>query len=375
MLGEAVPHFSFAAAAVLACLALYGIALLARAYLGSIEPDRARLARDLAWLEKALPLEAFREAEFDNGDVVEYYEQTTFRDYRLLELAAGSNAMHSRLAPKTPLPYDPGQLLQLLYVIAHAGSAKTVLEVGSGKGSNSVFLAALLPHVRFFAVDLVPAHVRVASLAAREAGLRNVAFFLGDACSPPAALAALEFDVIFGIESLCHMDTPAKMSGFLGPAGPRLSAGGKLVIVDGFRTAQFDRLDADVREAMKLAESGFRIRRMPSKDCWSALAARSGLRRVQDTDLTPEALAFWTRGWKAARLLTFFPGLVRAYLGGGDRRGERGESGERSKQLSRERSKKRRRRETGANFVAVLMTAYAMALGAAEYGVIAFEKD
>jgi hypothetical protein len=149
------------------------------------------------------------------------------------------------------------------------------------------------------------------------------------------------------------MDTPEKTSGFLGPAGPRLSAGGRLVIVDGFRSARVDRLDADVREAMNLAESGFRIGRMPSKGDWSALAARSGLRLLQDTDLTPEALAFWTRGWKAARLLTLFPGLVRWYLGGGDRR----------------------RRETGANFVAVLMTAYAMALGAAEYGVLAFVKD
>lgn len=335
-------------------LAILACALLAcSAHMGSLKPDRAGLARDLKWLASTMPLEPYREAEFDSADVVEYYEQTTFRDYRLLELATGSNAMHSRLEPKTALPYDPGHLRQLLYVIAHAGSAKTVLEVGSGKGSNSVFLGALLPHVRFFAVDLVPAHVRVASRAARDANLGNVAFFLGDACSPPEPLAGLEFDLIFGIESFCHLDTPAKMSGFLGPTGPRLSAGGKLVIVDGFRSGRFDELEADVREAMNLAESGFRIRRMPSKGGWSALAARSGLRLVQDVDLTPEALAFWTRGWKAARLLTLFPGLVRWYLGGGDRR----------------------RRETGANFVAVLMTAYAMALGAAEYGVLAFVKD
>jgi predicted O-methyltransferase YrrM len=334
------------------------IGLLALAYLASLRPDRAALARDLRWLEKALPLEVYREAEFDSADVVEYYEQTTFRDYRLLELATGCDAMHTELAQKTRLPYRPGQLQQLLYVIAHAGSAKTVLEVGSGKGSNSVFLAALLPHVRFFAVDLVPAHVRHASRAAREAGLDNVAFFLGDACAPPEALAALEFDLVFGIESLCHMDNPEKMSDFLGPAGPRLSAGGRLVIVDGFRTGRFDELEADVREAMNLAESGFRIGRMPSKGDWSALASGGGLRLVQDTDLTPEALEFWTRGWKAARLLTVFPGLVRWYLGGGGRSGC-----------------KRRRRETGANFVAVLMTAYAMALGAAEYGVLAFVKD
>ena len=125
------------------------------------------------------------------------------------------------------------------------------------------------------------------------------------------------------------------------------------MIVDGFRTSSFDRLDADVREAMNLAESGFRIRRMPSKEAWDALALQNGLRRVQDVDLTPEALAFWTRGWRAARLLmTLFPSLVRRYL----------------------RSADRNRRETGASFVAVLMTAYAMALGSAEYGVLTFEK-
>jgi len=334
------------------------------------KPTRALLARDLGWLEAAMPgalLKEYRELkEFGADDVVEYYTRTTFMDYRLLEFATGSNAMHSKLAPRARLPFEAGHLRQLLYVLGHTGSAcKNVLEIGSGKGGNSIFLAHLLPHVNFVAVDLVPDHVRFAAGAAGAANLTNLAFVLGDASSglpacPPAIPGAADrgFDLIFGIESLCHLDTPAKMSGFMGAAGPALRDGGKLVIVDGFRSGRFDQLHganaADVREAMNLAESGFRIRRMPSKEAWVALGLQHGLMPVQDIDLTPEALAFWTRGWRAARLLTaLFPSLVRRYL----------------------RSADRCRRETGANFVAVLMTAYAMALGSAEYGVLTLEKQ
>jgi SAM-dependent methyltransferase len=330
------------------------------------KPTRALLARDLGWLEAAMPgalLKEYRELkEFGADDVVEYYTRTTFRDYRLLEIATGSNAMHSKLVPRVRLPFEAGHLRQLLYVIGHTGSAcRNVLEIGSGKGGNSIFLAHLLPHVNFVAVDLVPDHVRVATGAARAANLNNISFVLGDASAClPACLPAIdggadqEFDLIFGIESLCHLDTPGKMSGFMGAAGPALRAGGKLVIVDGFRSGGADNAAEQVREAMNLAESGFRIRRMPSKEGWVALGMQHGLMRVQDIDLTPEALAFWTRGWRAARLLTaLFPSLVRRYL----------------------RSADRCRRETGANFVAVLMTAYAMALGSAEYGVLTLEKQ
>lgn len=247
------PFCTFALLLVLSALVLSALvrSALVRSALVLSAPDLtpATLARDLRWLESAMKdYRVYRDSDFGAEDVVEYYTRTTFRDYRLLEFATGSEAMHTRLVPRVTLPYEAGHLRQLLYVVGHTGSAKNVLEIGSGKGTNSIFLAHLLPHVNFVAVDLVPDHVEFATSAARAAKLSNLSFVLGDASTLPSCLPAIpsassappsapssappsaspsdrEFDLIFGIESLCHLDTPAKMSGFMGYAGAALGAG------------------------------------------------------------------------------------------------------------------------------------------------------
>jgi hypothetical protein len=165
------------------------------------------------------------------------------------------------------------------------------------------------------------------------------------------ALRDSRYDVIFGIESFCHMDTDAKLTAFLGFAAEALHPRGRIVIVDGFRTDDFSALDDDVQQAMILAESGFRIMRMPSRATWKALATAHGFDVISETELTMDALRFWTRGWRVAQLLLLAPAFLRWYFASSPRR-----------------------RETGANFMSVVMTAYAMALGSANYGVLVFQK-
>jgi len=85
---------------------------------------------------------------------------------------------------------------------------------------------------------------------------------------------------------------------------------------------------------------------------WKSLSARHGIAVREDVDLTSEALPFWSKGWKLGHLLLKYAApLVRRYLGkGGDAA------------------------ETFASMVSVCMTAYAMALGSAKYGVLVLEK-
>jgi len=47
--------------------------------------------------------------------------------------------------------------------------------------------------------------------------------------------------MIFGIESICYMDTPEKMDGFAQSCSALLKQGGNLVIIDGFRSSDFDK--------------------------------------------------------------------------------------------------------------------------------------
>jgi hypothetical protein len=92
---------------------------------------------------------------------------------------------------------------------------------------------------------------------------------------------------------------------------------------------------------------------MASKDTWKRLANAAGFQVVDEANLTTEALPFWCAGWRVARLLlAFFPSLLRKFFGSSPHRAE-----------------------TGANFAAVMMTAPAMALGAAEYGMLVLQKQ
>jgi SAM-dependent methyltransferase len=327
-----------------------------------LEPTKRLLMKDLKQLAKITDLDNFAQFDYNLEDVEKYYSATTFRDYRLLEFLTGCNAMHTDLVPAQKLPFAAKHLKQLMYVMMNMPhnrpmrtTSSNVLEVGFGKGSNSIFLRALKPSgVKFFGLDVLPAHVQYAKKSAANLGFDdNVEFHLGDAGNMPAAIMANTYDLIFGIESLCYLDTDNSVEGFLSFASKSLSPGGKIVIVDGFRADDFETLSADVRRAMELAESGFRIRRMASKATWKQLSERQGGFVVrEDVDLTSESLPFWRKWWRFAHLLLrFAPFLVRKYL-------EKG--GERT--------------ETFANFVSVCMTAYAMALGSAKYGVLVLEK-
>lgn len=327
-----------------------------------LEPTERLLMKDLQQLAKITDVDNFAQFDYNLEDVERHYSATTFRDYRLLEFLTGCNAMHTDLVPAQKLPFAAKHLKQLMYVMMnmpHNRPMRTasgnVLEVGFGKGSNSIFLRALKPSgVRFFGVDVLPAHVQYAKKYAANLGfVDNVEFHLGDASNMPAAITTNTYDLIFGIESFCYLDTDDSVEAFLNFASKSLTSGGKIVIVDGFRADDFETFSADVRRAMELAESGFRIRRMASKATWKKLSEQHGRFVVrEDVDLTSEAFPFWRKWWRFAHLLLrFAPSLVRKYL-------EKG--GERT--------------ETFANFMSVCMTSYAMALGSAKYGVLVLEK-
>ena len=241
----------------------------------------------------------------------DYYSSTTDRDYMLLEKVVGPG-LHSRLDAGHPVYTGSGHSRQVTFVYgeARAVSAKRVLEVGFGRGFNTLLLAGLMPGAQFVGVDLTPRHVEVAREAAAKGGYSNVHFLGGDASGDLEFLAD-GFDLVFGIEALCHLDSDTRVLAFLRSMGKQIRPGGRLVIVDGFRSKTFSTTSMDQRRAMRLAERGFRIAAMPSKRLWIEEGAANGFSLVFERDLTREALPFWELGWRAARVLMWFPVLVR----------------------------------------------------------------
>lgn len=346
------PHYS---AAFLAALVLLVVGI--SSYVTRSHLDQLSLAADLASLRRAFGQEFDKELEkqFTFERVRTYYYHTTDRDYKLLRLFCGEG-QHTRLEMPSPIGHQGGCTRQpmLVYAEARAIDAKRVLEAGCGRGHGSIVLAATMPEASFVGVDLVARQIEAAAGAAASANLTNASFHVADATKLVASDFATpgSFDLIFGIEALCHMDSDATASSFMAQATALLRVGGRLVIVDGFRSATFETCPPDQRVAMMLAESGFRIRAMPSKQLWKRLADSHGLVLVRDTDLSHEALPFWVLGWRVARVVLLFPALVRLVV-----------------HLSAAC------RETAANLMSVSTTAHAMReRGAAEYGVLVFER-
>ena len=295
---------------------------------------------DLGRLDSCFSLESFRSSLYTTTDVIKYYNETTHRDYKILELFTKSTAMHTELIHEN-LPYKcNGQLLQLLHILPYMSSKSiNVLEIGFGKGTNMIFLASLFPRVSFVGIDLIDKHVKYATQQSND--LPNVTFLQGDAKRLPSF--SMKFDVIFCIESLCHLDTDEDIEFFLKNVKELLTPDGKLIIVDGFRKNNY-KDDPSILEAMNIAESGFRIRRMTSKEQYYSLSRAMGLKIIDDIDLTENAVRFWVKWWKVGHLfLKFMPFLLRWVM----------------------------RPETRANFVSIMMVGYALSLGSAEYGVLA----
>jgi release factor glutamine methyltransferase len=98
------------------------------------------------------------------------------------------------VTPETLIPRPETELLvELALARLPAGRAQRVADLGTGSGAIALALAAERPQARVDAVDASPGALEVARRNAREAGLPNVAFHLGDWF---AALPDLRFDLV-----------------------------------------------------------------------------------------------------------------------------------------------------------------------------------
>lgn len=308
-------------------------------------PDGVTLSEDLeGWKNVFGAAQPTKEQYFRSKDVTRYYRHTTNRDYLWLRSVIGAG-MHTVLTAPKPIGWHALGTRQATLVLAEvcAVRARRVLELGCGRGYCTLWLAALCPDVQFDAIDLLDEHVRVARSDANQAGLRNVRFILGDMNSHFEG----QYDIVFGVESLCYVTS---LPSFLRRVRQLLQPIGRLVIVDGFRSAGILSCSPDLRAAMQYVENGFCINTIHSKAHWTRWAKLSGLRPLVDRDFTIESLPFWLLGWWATRWVLKFPRLLRLYMNSSDRR-----------------------RATVGTMCAITMVAHVLQdSAAAEYGLLVF---
>jgi len=309
------------------------------------------IVQDLEQLGKLFDFAAIFSKPVGPSNVKDYYDATTKRDYLLLQFFRGPG-LHSTLSLPALILRNMGTSVQPLMVLdkIHKAQCKSVLEVGCGQGYCTQMLAVLCPDVVFKGINVLDRHIEIAKQCSSFKCYENTEFAMCDACT----LNAFEghtFDLIFAVEALCHLDSRQKRNDFMTCAAKRLNNGGQLVIIDGFRSPNFEQASSEQQMAMRIAERGFQINEMATKSAWKSHASEHNFNVVQDQDLTAEVLPFWQQGWRVARFILNFAHLFRV-------------AGVCSPTA----------KKTSANLLSVATTAHAFRdQGAAEYGMLTLQ--
>jgi SAM-dependent methyltransferase len=230
-----------------------------------------------------------------------YYERSRL-GYRFVHSKRG--AMH--MALNRDGAFDPaGYEGQALLVSERLpAGAPDVLELACGNGFNLRLLAARHPQAQLVGIDLVAGQVRRANASLK--GFPRVRAVVGD--FQALAFADASQDCVFVVESLCHAtDLPRA----LGEIARVLRPGGRLVVVDGWRTAAFDGLPAVVREATVAVERAMAVAHGQALPAWKDSAAACGLRVVEELDLTAQIAPNLARLEAIAERFLARPRLVR----------------------------------------------------------------
>ncbi len=258
------------------------------------------IKHSLAQLRDIFDVDAFLKQEIGPETIRQYYTHCAWV-YGLLHSPAG--AVH--LALNFDGRYDPNGFSEqprLVQKQIDALRPESVLELASGKGFNTHWLAARNPLVRFQGIDLTPRHVALSRRKRRP----NVAFEVGD--FQQLAFDDNAFGLVFAIECLCHA---RDLGGALAEAYLVLRPGGRLVLTDGFRRPGFSHLEPTLEVAAQLVELSMTVERFWEIGEFVQTARACGFRVLEVQDLSAAIQPNLLRLQRVARAYLRWPALAR----------------------------------------------------------------
>lgn len=214
-------------------------------------------------------------------DVIKDYYAQSGPAYEIMHSAAG--CMH--LAVNHEGHYTPeGFEYQPRTIVAEmkAIGGKRVMELGCGKGFNSLTVAKLLPEAECLGTDLLEPHLVKARSFAADEGVTNLRY--AQASYEPVPDQFRDMDVIFGIETLCYAQDLDKVARSVAAA---LRPGGRFVLFDPIATRDPKDLSPDMSAAVRLYENSTAVTRgFIAAGAWEAALERAGLSADPAQDLS-----------------------------------------------------------------------------------------
>jgi len=242
-----------------------------------IVTDKNELERYIRKIIEIFDINELSGEHIEIGEIIEYYEKSEL-GYKFFHSPEG--AIHMALNFDGEFNKD-GYLEQVRIIdnLIKKSKPKDILELGSGKGFNSIYLAKENPQSLFTGIDLTPSHVS----SAKEAGknISNAQFQVGD--FHKLNFKSMSFDLVFEIESVCHA---LDMGLALSEIHRVMREDGVFILFDGFRKPGFVNLDKNLQLASKLTEISMAVKKPFIVDDFILLAETKGFELVELKDLS-----------------------------------------------------------------------------------------
>jgi arsenite methyltransferase len=139
------------------------------------------------------------------------------------------------------------------YLIQSNGSK--VLELATGRGSNSIYLAKKFPTAKFYGIDLSDGQLEY---AVKKAKIVNNFYPASGNFHDLSRFKNETFDIVFVVEALCYSKDKSKV---LSEVRRILKKGGFFIIIDGYSNKNPDQMTSDEKVALRLAEVGMALKK------------------------------------------------------------------------------------------------------------------
>lgn len=158
--------------------------------------------------------------------------------------------------------------------------AKNVLELATGRGATSAYLASRFPGIRFDGIELSPAQLGLAKKKAKK--LSNYRPVSGD-YHDLTRYEDSSFDIVFVIEALCYSGNKEKVYAEVNRV---LKRGGVLIVFDGYTKKPRNKMSKEELLACELTEKSMALNVFEDYKKAIDKAEKQGLNLVYDEDVS-----------------------------------------------------------------------------------------
>lgn len=265
------------------------------------------LEQKLNTLNKFFDVDIINNSKIDSEYIKKYFlinkiSYSLFHDDEFLHFAISRDGIYKKEDLLNQIKFVEEYIVK--------NNAKDVLELGCGRGGNSIYLAEKYPEKNFFGLDLTKTQLEYAVKKSKH--LKNFQVQEGD--FNKLNFLENQFDVVFVFEALCYS---LDKENVLRQVKNILKPGGLFIIIDGYWRDYVD-LDKTEAKVKELIEIGMALKNLDSYSVLKDAVNKADFQIIYEKEIAKLILpnaerfekfaeSFFKFGWLANLIIKIFP--------------------------------------------------------------------